>query len=262
MLKGMKGYQLTQSDLEFIKRMKEEQLVKKLQGDQEEVQRLLKNKMMALELAWASTEKAQAELGKIPSGEKLTEGIKMVMTSPRMGLTDVDAKSPLSMALVTIENFQTAMKEKQKDLDNHKQMLEMLKQEPEETVNFEKELAIEQLISQRLKQTLSDLKSEARLEEEYKSLQMNTLKAPADDLEHAQATTSEVERSGKGRKRRAKELPDTAIKANSTRRKRADNQMKVKDDHSDQIKSKALEETQHTGPRRSKRIANMQIQNK
>lgn len=31
MLKGMKGYQLTAGDLEFIKRMKEEKLVKKYQ---------------------------------------------------------------------------------------------------------------------------------------------------------------------------------------------------------------------------------------
>lgn len=31
MLKGMKGYQLTDEDLDFIKKMKEEQLVKKLQ---------------------------------------------------------------------------------------------------------------------------------------------------------------------------------------------------------------------------------------
>lgn len=31
MLKGMKGYQLTAADLEFLKKMKEEQLVKKMQ---------------------------------------------------------------------------------------------------------------------------------------------------------------------------------------------------------------------------------------
>lgn len=31
MLKGMKGYQLTQRDLEFIEKMKEEKLIKKLQ---------------------------------------------------------------------------------------------------------------------------------------------------------------------------------------------------------------------------------------
>lgn len=31
MLKGMKGYQLTESDLEFIKKMQEEKLLKNLQ---------------------------------------------------------------------------------------------------------------------------------------------------------------------------------------------------------------------------------------
>lgn len=31
MLKGMKGYQLTESDLEFINKMQEEKLIKKLQ---------------------------------------------------------------------------------------------------------------------------------------------------------------------------------------------------------------------------------------
>ncbi len=91
----MKGYQLTRSDLEFIEKMKEEKLIKKLQvtlafslaaaafdyklllgwhcadamgysdcpqGDLEVVQRLLKKEMMAAELACASREKAQAEL--------------------------------------------------------------------------------------------------------------------------------------------------------------------------------------------------------
>lgn len=98
MLKGMKGYQLTPSDLDFIKKMQEEKLIKKLQvilafftlssqcsdnflctcqcadakgcldcpqGDLEEVQRLLKNEMMATEMTWAVREKAQAELKKV-----------------------------------------------------------------------------------------------------------------------------------------------------------------------------------------------------
>lgn len=104
LLKGMKGYQLTPDDLDFIEKMKGEKLIKKLQvmsafslrcsccliiiiivqfpmkmsgwwcngilwlcsqGDLEEVQRLLKNETMALELTLASREKAQAELNKV-----------------------------------------------------------------------------------------------------------------------------------------------------------------------------------------------------
>uniref|UniRef100_A0A3Q0QRJ7 Uncharacterized protein n=1 Tax=Amphilophus citrinellus TaxID=61819 RepID=A0A3Q0QRJ7_AMPCI len=69
MLKGMKGYELTTADLEFIKKMKEEQLVKKLQGELEEVQKLLKKETMALELACASKEKVEAELKRVSYSE-------------------------------------------------------------------------------------------------------------------------------------------------------------------------------------------------
>lgn len=102
MLKGMKGYQLTPSDLEFIEKMEKDKLVKKLQvmlaclltaaaawlqpyfsdwfptivvycvdamgyfdcpqQDLEEVQRSLKNEMMSMELVYASREITQAVL--------------------------------------------------------------------------------------------------------------------------------------------------------------------------------------------------------
>lgn len=100
MLRGMKGYKLTQSDLEFIEKMKTEKLIKQLQvifdffshwlvtimffclitiivvwfvmgcfdcpqGELEEGQRLLNKEIMSLELACFSRDKAQAELKKV-----------------------------------------------------------------------------------------------------------------------------------------------------------------------------------------------------
>ncbi|XP_054483288.1 uncharacterized protein LOC129116410 [Anoplopoma fimbria] len=123
MLKGMKGYQLTSTDLEFIEKMRVEKLLKKLKGDHTEAQRLLKKEMMLLELALASREKAQAELQKLPSCEVLTELVKVVlkMTSPSTELTNLDAKSLLAM--VRKKDVQRAKKGKMIELTRLKNMV-------------------------------------------------------------------------------------------------------------------------------------------
>ncbi|KAJ4924250.1 hypothetical protein JOQ06_000490 [Pogonophryne albipinna] len=94
MLKGMKGCQLTQNDLEFMEKIKEDKLIKELQGDLKEVQRLVSKELMQLELALASREKAHADLkmSDHPSCEDLMEWVKEVlsMTSPSTQLADLD----------------------------------------------------------------------------------------------------------------------------------------------------------------------------
>uniref|UniRef100_A0AAQ4PWN4 Uncharacterized protein n=1 Tax=Gasterosteus aculeatus aculeatus TaxID=481459 RepID=A0AAQ4PWN4_GASAC len=114
MLTGMKGYQLTQTDLEFME---------KIRGDLEEVQRSLKKEMMPLELASASKKKAEAELQKFPSCEELTEWVKLVlkMTSPSAETTDLDAKSLLAM--VTVNNIHRAQEEKRRELTRMEKMV-------------------------------------------------------------------------------------------------------------------------------------------
>ncbi|XP_067439551.1 uncharacterized protein si:dkeyp-34c12.1 isoform X2 [Thunnus thynnus] len=166
LLKGMKGYSLTAGDLEFIEKMKEEKLIKKLQGDLEDMQRLLKKEMMALELTLACKEKALAELNKFPSCEELTEWVKVVlkMTSPLSELSDLDAKSLLTM--VTKENVQKAVEEKRIGLTHMEKMLaNKKKEEAEERGQLEKQIANEQLKVQGLMSQLSDLKSELAQQE-------------------------------------------------------------------------------------------------
>ncbi|KAF0045883.1 hypothetical protein F2P81_002412 [Scophthalmus maximus] len=99
MLKGMKGYQLTAGDLDFLQKMKEAKLSRELQGDLEEGQRSLKKEKMALELARASRDKAQAERDKFPSCEEFTEWATLVLnvTSPLIDLAGLDTKTLLAM---------------------------------------------------------------------------------------------------------------------------------------------------------------------
>ncbi|XP_042260941.1 uncharacterized protein LOC121892153 isoform X1 [Thunnus maccoyii] len=214
LLKGMKGYSLTAGDLEFIEKMKEEKLIKKLQGDLEDVQRLLKKETMALELTLACREKALAELNKFPSCEELTEWVKVVlkMTSPLSELSDLDAKSLLTM--VTKENVQKAVEEKRIGLTHMEKMLaNKKKEEAEERGQLEKQIANEQLKVQGLMSQLSDLKSELAqqkiinliLQEAYEALQMQiniqeVKESKGDTLEELQVSKTRVKR-GKERKK-------------------------------------------------------------
>eukprot|EP00064_Thunnus_orientalis_P010755 superscaffoldBa00001488_g10782 len=99
------------------------ELQQNVEGDLEDMQRLLKKEMMALELTLACKEKALAELNKFPSCEELTEWVKVVlkMTSPLSELSDLDAKSLLTM--VTKENVQKAVEEKRIGLTHMEKML-------------------------------------------------------------------------------------------------------------------------------------------
>ncbi|XP_037332804.1 uncharacterized protein si:dkeyp-34c12.1 isoform X2 [Pungitius pungitius] len=166
MLTGMKGYQLTQTDLDFMERIRGEKLIKKLQGDLQEVQRSLQKEMMPLELASASMKKAEAELQKFPSCEDIAEWLKLVlnMTSPSVDSTDLDAKSLLAM--VTVRNVQRAEEEKRKELARMEKMAaNKRKKEAQAKGKLEKRVACEQLKIQGLMSLLSDLKAELAQQE-------------------------------------------------------------------------------------------------
>ncbi|KAM8722955.1 uncharacterized protein AB9X84_005427 isoform 3-T3 [Acanthopagrus schlegelii] len=166
MLKGMKGYQLTPSDLEFIKKMQQEKLLKKLQSDLEEVQKSLKKEMMAAELVYASREKAQAELKKFPSCEEIADWVKVVLkvTSPLAELEDVDTKSLLAM--VTKEDVQRVVDDKRIELARMEKMVaNKRKKDSKEREKLERQITSEQVKIQGLMSQLSDLKSELAQQE-------------------------------------------------------------------------------------------------
>lgn len=87
-------------------------------------------------------------------------------------------------------------------------------------------------------------------QEAYTALEMqaNTHKAPGDDLEDIQATKSKVKHSGR-EMGMTQETKDTAIKAKTTRRKRADNRTSMKNDRSAKNKSEALEKATGEEPK-------------
>nr|XP_040060306.1 uncharacterized protein si:dkeyp-34c12.1 [Gasterosteus aculeatus aculeatus] len=261
MLTGMKGYQLTQTDLEFMEKIRAEKLLKKLQGDLEEVQRSLKKEMMPLELASASKKKAEAELQKFPSCEELTEWVKLVlkMTSPSAETTDLDAKSLLAM--VTVNNIHRAQEEKRRELTRMEKMVaNKRKKEAQAKGQLEKLVACEQLKIQGFMSLLSDLKSElAQQEEVYRALEIQVSAQEAaevkaeDASEELQAAKRPVRGRGKGGTKAPKSiehLKDTTNQSKSTRRKLGDSRTSGKDDQGgdDASRSVKTKEKRARGP--------------
>ncbi|XP_039893371.1 uncharacterized protein LOC120736978 isoform X1 [Simochromis diagramma] len=228
MLKGMKGYQLTAADLEFLKKMKEEQLVKKMQVKLEEVQKLLKMEMVALEMACASKVKAEAELKRFPSCIEVTEWAKVVlrMACPQADLTDADAKSLLSM--MKMRDIQDAMDKKTVEFYQIEKMVaNKRKEEAEERGQMERQIANKQLRIQGLMRQLSDLKAElAQREEACKSLEMQVNITEAPEIkEDLDAIKSQMKLPRKRQKKAVKStemLQDATNTSKSTRSRNRD----------------------------------------
>ncbi|XP_058468373.1 uncharacterized protein LOC131441991 [Solea solea] len=228
MLKGMKGYEPTPADLEFINKMKEEKLLKHMQEELLEVQRLLKREEMALELACASRDKVKAELNKFPSCKELSEWIMVVLkiTRPFSDFTDLDTKDLL--ALVMEEDVQTAMDETRYQIKQKERILtNRRKNEAKGNGRLEKVIATEQLKIQKMMTQLSDLTSElVRQEEMYKALQTQIETSKGNKVEAKVEDTSEIKSEGKQqrkpRKKTKEKLPDAKNERKSNRSKRAD----------------------------------------
>ncbi|TNM93691.1 hypothetical protein fugu_001867 [Takifugu bimaculatus] len=120
MLKGMKGYQLTHSDLEFIRTLQEDKLIQKLQRDLEEVKKLLKVETLAAEKSLVLRERALAELDKLPSCTELTQWATLVLAKTHPS-TRLDSKCLLSM--VKKEDVQRVIKEKETELARLEEMV-------------------------------------------------------------------------------------------------------------------------------------------
>nr|XP_020476201.1 structural maintenance of chromosomes protein 1-like isoform X1 [Monopterus albus] len=241
MLKGMKGYQLTTNDLLFIKKMKEDAHIKKLQSDLEDTQKLLKTETAVLELMSAFRDTASVELNKFASCEELTEWVKVVlkMTRTVTEITDVDTKALLAM--VTTEDVQRVIEVKRIELSRTQKMVaNKKKKEAKEKRQLEKQIASQQLEVQDLMKQLTSLTAELEHEEEaYKALQMQ-IKTQEEAVEaeevkaseELQATKSPVECQGKKRRkvvRYADMLQGTSARGKHTGSK-ADNHITVKDD--------------------------------
>ncbi|KAK1876829.1 Protein dispatched like 3 [Dissostichus eleginoides] len=193
MLKGMKGCQLTQNDLEFMEKMKEDKLIKQLQGDLKEVQRLVSKEVMQLELALASREKAQADL-KLPSCEDLMEwakGVLIMTPGPR-----------LFPATVTKETVQKATEEKRIEIPRMQNMVaNKKKREAKERGQLEMFFASQQLKVHGLMSQMSNLICELSEEEDaYKALEIRMKpQEEAAGMEADKVVVKEAKTRGRGR---------------------------------------------------------------
>uniref|UniRef100_A0A8C7WXA5 Uncharacterized protein n=1 Tax=Oryzias sinensis TaxID=183150 RepID=A0A8C7WXA5_9TELE len=244
MLKGMKGYQVTQSDLEFLKKMEEEKLIKKLQSEFKEVQTLLKKETMALEQAWVCREKEQAELNKFPSREELSDWVQVVlrMTTPAMEFADMDVKSLL--AKVTVKDVQKAIAEKKKGVAQMRKSLSIKrKKEAEEQGRLEREIASHEMKIQKLMRELSELKSE--LSEQEAAFepqdQPKKHKAPQENLKMQDAKTK---RRGQPRKEETRQNEEPVDKGSGTRRTRPVSRSSGKEEGAPKNKSGATEKSE------------------
>ncbi|KAI4831536.1 hypothetical protein KUCAC02_001073 [Chaenocephalus aceratus] len=159
MLKGMKGCQLTQNDLEFMEKIKEDKLIKQLQGDLNEVQR------------------------SHPSCEDLMGWVKEVlsMTSLSTQLADLDLDCFLDT--VTKETVQKASEEKRIQIPRMENMVaNKKKREAKERGQLEQNVASQQLKVHGLMSQMANLMCELSQEEDaYKALEIriNTQEAAA-----------------------------------------------------------------------------------
>ncbi|XP_054596791.1 uncharacterized protein [Nothobranchius furzeri] len=207
MLKGMRGYQLTEVDLEFIKKTKEQQVFKKLQGDLQEVQKRLKKEMFALDLAYASRKKGQDELDKFPSCEDLTTWSKLVIrkTTPSVELDHLGVKS--LVAMVTTENIQSFMDEKKRGMDEMKRTAGEKERDNLERDRLEKQVVTDEMKIQKLMREWADLKSGLPEQKVEKSAEPRAAKSKAKQQE---------------RQEKAAEGPQKLITGKSTRRGHVD----------------------------------------
>ncbi|XP_068446828.1 peptidoglycan DL-endopeptidase CwlO-like [Clinocottus analis] len=257
MLRGMTGYQLTQTDSEFMEKMKMEKLVQKLQGELEELQRSSMKERTLLKLALASRQEARDGLQALPSGEDFTEWVKAVLkiTSPFTDVTDLDAKSLLGM--VTRKDIQRATDVKSTLIRVKKRVART--REPV-TGQLEKLVALGQLEVQKLMRELSDLKSELSQQEEvYTALKMQLIAqeapdVPAEEADAKRQATRPVKGSAKTKALGATEkLQDSTKQGKSTRSKLGDSRTVVKDDQAKTLKTKpksgAADQKRAGGPR-------------
>nr|XP_057907642.1 uncharacterized protein LOC131104462 [Doryrhamphus excisus] len=169
LLRGMKGYELTTNDLDFIRMLKVDKRSKLLEEQLKEVHKELMSETAALELALASREKMCAHLGKFPSSSELAELLKLVLrvTSPAMEVSELDTRSLL--ARVTREDVDVALSEKRKAISQLEKMASRQRmKDTKERGRLEKQLASGQLLIQQLICDLSDLTSKLAQQDELK----------------------------------------------------------------------------------------------
>ncbi|KAK5891446.1 hypothetical protein CgunFtcFv8_018698 [Champsocephalus gunnari] len=254
MLKGMKGCQLTQNDLEFMEKIKEDKLIKQLQGDLNEVQKLVSKELMQFELALASREKAQADLK--PSCEDLMGWVKEVlsMTSLSTQLADLDLDCFLDT--VTIETVQKASEEKRIQIPRMENMVaNKKKREVKERGQLEQNVASQQLKVHGLMSQMANLMCELSQEEDaYKALEIrkNTQEAAAGmEADKVQAKTR-----GKGILKAVTFQEQAKIKTKS-RRKLADGKTES-GKHDEEKPTKSVKESKGPQKRVQKQEASSQ----
>ncbi|XP_054654922.1 uncharacterized protein LOC129194042 isoform X2 [Dunckerocampus dactyliophorus] len=169
LLNGMKGYQLTPNDLDFIRTLKEDKQSKLLEEQLKALKREVTSETMALELALASREKARADLEKFPTCSELAELLKLVLrvASPVAQVSELDARSLLAM--VTTGDVHVALSEKREAVSQLEKMVaSQRKKDDKERRRQEKQLASNQLLIQRLISDVSELTSQLAQRDELK----------------------------------------------------------------------------------------------
>ncbi|XP_061841425.1 uncharacterized protein [Nerophis lumbriciformis] len=194
LLSGMKGYQLTENDLDFIKTLKVDKRTKHLQGQLKALQREVISEKMTLELTLASREKARAELEKFLSCFEAAKLLKLVLqvTLPSVQASELlDAKSLLAM--VTREDVDKAVSEKKRAIGHMEKTAARQREDTEEKRQLEEQLVSDQLVIQRLMSELSDLKTKLAAQEE--------LKCGAGASEAVQAAQGQVKQPDKSKRK-------------------------------------------------------------
>ncbi|XP_077577996.1 uncharacterized protein LOC144199960 [Stigmatopora nigra] len=168
LLTGMKGYQLTAGDLDFMKKMLVDKQKKKLQGELEVVKNTIQREQKALDVTLVLRENVQTDLEKFPSSSDLVELLKQVLeiVSPSVQALELDARSLLTM--VTKEDVEKALSQKKKAICCMEKEKGWRKENSVEKVQLESQLSDEQIAMQGLTRELSELQSKLAQQQKVK----------------------------------------------------------------------------------------------
>ncbi|XP_019712088.1 uncharacterized protein LOC109507241 [Hippocampus comes] len=189
LLNGMKGYEITSGDLDFLRKIQVEKHVKELRAELEVVRNVLQRELV-LEPMLTSSENVQADLDKSSSYSELVEHHKQVLGIMLSSVKVLERKATSLLAVVTKEDVDRApsKKKKKKKKQQQQQALSHMekdiirtKEESKETEQLVKQLVGCQMLIQQLTRNMSELNSKLAQPEIERREAVN-LVAPKTDL--------------------------------------------------------------------------------
>ncbi|XP_051913694.1 uncharacterized protein LOC127595834 isoform X2 [Hippocampus zosterae] len=164
LLNGMKGYEITAGDLDFLRKIQVEKHVKELWAELEVVRSVLQRELV-LEPMLTSSENVQDDLDKSSSYSELVEHHKQVLGIMLSSIKVLEQNATSLLAVVNKEDVDRApskkkkKKKQQQALSHMEKDISRTKEESKETEQLVKQLVGCQMLIQQLMRKMAELNS-------------------------------------------------------------------------------------------------------